>query len=576
MVGRDSRSPTRPPSGARAGDVALSANGVRTSDLSRPARRSRSVMHGEILGLAGLVGAGRTELARALFGIDRTLRRQRSRSTASHVALATRRRCGGQRHLPRARGPQGRPASCSICPIAQNISLPNLPALCAGARWSRPSARRQQAEKQQDAISTSGRRSVATRTGTLSGGNQQKVVLAKWLAMKPKVIIFDEPTRGIDVGAKAEIYRLMRGARRCRRRRADDLLRHGGGDRRLRPRRGHARGPDLGHSRPRPVQRGKHAAARGRQAASRTSVQLGGGTTMSKKDLGLLVLILVVGAVVAIINPLFLSPHQHRQYRQPGRPVRHLLHRPGLRHHHRRHRAVGRLDDRAARRALRRPHRQQGRAVAAGARADHRARRRHGPACMASDHQAEAAALRRDALRPADLSRRRALLHRRRHRRLPVRRRLSRTSISSPAGRIVYGVPQQLHPRCFVMLSIVMWVVLHRSVFGRYLYAVGKNEEAARYSGIRTTRVDRRGLRDLRRADGAVGDLLRHVHALDPAVGPRQLLRALRHCRGGARRLLAARRRRLDHRRRPRHDPAAGSCRTWSICSASRPRSTSR
>ena len=89
-----------------------------------------------------------------------------------------------------------------------------------------------------------------------------------------------------------------------------------------------------------------------------------------KKDLGLLVLILVVGTVVALINPLLPVADQPRQYREPDRPLRHLRHRAGLRHHHRRHRPFGRLGDRPAGRALRRPSGQCRHALAAGAAAD--------------------------------------------------------------------------------------------------------------------------------------------------------------------------------------------------------------
>ncbi|TIW30652.1 MAG: sugar ABC transporter ATP-binding protein, partial [Mesorhizobium sp.] len=92
--------------------------------------------------------------------------------------------------------------------IAQNISLPNLPAHAKRSLVS-TSAEVATAEKQKSNLGIKAP-SVATRTGTLSGGNQQKVVLAKWLAMNPKVMILDEPTRGIDIGAKAEIYGLMR------------------------------------------------------------------------------------------------------------------------------------------------------------------------------------------------------------------------------------------------------------------------------------------------------------------------------------------------------------------------------
>jgi ribose transport system ATP-binding protein len=92
--------------------------------------------------------------------------------------------------------------------IAENISLPNLRAYSNFALVE-AAAERKQAERSRAELGIKAP-TVTTRTGSLSGGNQQKVVLAKWLAMKPRVIIFDEPTRGIDVGAKAEIYRLMR------------------------------------------------------------------------------------------------------------------------------------------------------------------------------------------------------------------------------------------------------------------------------------------------------------------------------------------------------------------------------
>jgi ribose transport system ATP-binding protein len=187
-------------------DVALEAIGVRTATY--PAQPVDLKLHrGEILGVAGLVGAGRTELARAIFGIDPIY--------GGHFAL------DGARFMPRGssdavkRGiflvPEDRKVAGLLLdlPVAENISLPDMPRHSSGFMVTRRSEiETAEVQRRNLAIKTP---EVMTHAANLSGGNQQKVVLGKWLAMEPKVMIFDEPTRGIDVGSKAEIYQLMRG-----------------------------------------------------------------------------------------------------------------------------------------------------------------------------------------------------------------------------------------------------------------------------------------------------------------------------------------------------------------------------
>jgi ribose transport system ATP-binding protein len=204
MIGRDLKSLYTPPK-APPGRDALRIEGIRTSTY--PAREvTLGLRTGEILGLAGLVGAGRTELARTIFGIDGPL----------GGAL----RMGGERILVRsprdaiARGiylvPEDRKRSGLILDnsVVENISLPDLMTYARSTLVS-VVAETANAERQKRSLRIK-TPTVATPAGTLSGGNQQKVVLAKWLSMKPKVMIFDEPTRGIDVGSKSEIYDLMR------------------------------------------------------------------------------------------------------------------------------------------------------------------------------------------------------------------------------------------------------------------------------------------------------------------------------------------------------------------------------
>jgi ribose transport system ATP-binding protein len=168
---------------------------------------SFSVRRGEILGIAGLVGAGRSEVAQAIFGVDPALggelllegKAVPVRSPRDAIAR-------GIYLIPEDRRGAGLITDMTI---RENISLPALGRYVTFGGLIHRGRERQAAEENCRALNVKAP-TVEERARNLSGGNQQKVVLAKWLSLGPKVLLFDEPTRGIDVGAKAEIYDLMR------------------------------------------------------------------------------------------------------------------------------------------------------------------------------------------------------------------------------------------------------------------------------------------------------------------------------------------------------------------------------
>jgi ribose transport system ATP-binding protein len=167
---------------------------------------SLSVYRGEVLGLAGLIGAGRSELAEAICGVGTRV--------SGRVLL------DGRAVPPNSPGDAIRAGLCLVpqdrrrhgviaaMSVRENITLPAVDSY-ARLGWVKRSAEAQAA----DAIATNllvKASSIEAAAATLSGGNQQKVALGKWLARQPRAIIFDEPTQGVDVGAKAEIHRLIR------------------------------------------------------------------------------------------------------------------------------------------------------------------------------------------------------------------------------------------------------------------------------------------------------------------------------------------------------------------------------
>jgi rhamnose transport system ATP-binding protein len=166
---------------------------------------SFTVRAGEIVALAGLVGAGRSEIARAIFGIDRPDGGHvevRGRRLAPGRPLAAMR--AGVGFVPEDRRQQGLVMDLSI---GRNATLTRLSALSRFGLLRRAAERRLASEWAARLQLRYHR--LEDPVATLSGGNQQKVVLAKWLATEPAVLIVDEPTRGIDVGTKAEVHRLL-------------------------------------------------------------------------------------------------------------------------------------------------------------------------------------------------------------------------------------------------------------------------------------------------------------------------------------------------------------------------------
>jgi ABC-type sugar transport system ATPase subunit len=204
MIGRDLGDAVRSDAPPATGEIALSVRGLTKAGVLRDV--SLDVRRGEIVGLSGLVGAGRTELARAVFG-DLSFESGEIRVGGRLLENPTPRSAieAGVGLVPEDRKEQGLVTGLSI---RENIGMPTLRQM---SRFSvvKRSAERGLADEyvRRLAIRTP---SIDQRAAFLSGGNQQRVVIAKWLATKPKVLIVDEPTRGVDVGATAEIHGLLR------------------------------------------------------------------------------------------------------------------------------------------------------------------------------------------------------------------------------------------------------------------------------------------------------------------------------------------------------------------------------
>jgi ABC-type sugar transport system ATPase subunit len=203
MVGREVESNLFPPRAVSAGEVVLRVESVDEPGLLNDV--SLDVRAGEIVGIAGLVGAGRSSLARAIYGAmrpsgGRVLIGDRTVPLGSPTAAVA----AGVAYLSEDRKRDGLALQLTTTRNLTSVTEPDRYGLVSRAE------ERRLARRLADSVRVSAT-ALVRKVRHLSGGNQQKVVLGKWLGGRPRVFIVDEPTLGIDVGAKAEIYRLLRG-----------------------------------------------------------------------------------------------------------------------------------------------------------------------------------------------------------------------------------------------------------------------------------------------------------------------------------------------------------------------------
>lgn len=205
MVGRELKKDLQSHRDAKPGDVVLRAEGIRAPGVNGV---NLEVRAGEIVGLGGLVGAGRTEIVRAIIGADDRLAGRvtiasggKPRAITSYQSAVR----SGVGYVPEERRADGLALTMTVF---ENINLPNRKELSSAGFQ----LKRKILSFAQDLAERVGLRppEIKREAGQYSGGNQQKIVIAKWLGRRPAVMVLDEPTRGVDVGAKAEIHRLVK------------------------------------------------------------------------------------------------------------------------------------------------------------------------------------------------------------------------------------------------------------------------------------------------------------------------------------------------------------------------------